>query len=227
MKILLLVAMTATCLFVTTKSYAGCELKGCASGVAADAGVTAQRCYNPISQVCTAAEGVGLEYCAASWYPSGSACPTNYYIYDYRITDNAKLCVRNWGCTLPIIGDEAFAHATVVAADENLEKAFAPKNPNMADEYFGYVTVSASTTNRTGNIGRTTSAKARLDVCLGNTDVDTAISNGVSWCMNTACGTSYNEYCNATGTNDGASTSAAVCKDRCQCTLGSGTCDQL
>jgi hypothetical protein len=100
-------------------------------------------------------------------------------------------------------------------------------SPDTVESYWGYY----STSNRSPNAGRATSIAARLDVCIGSTDVDTAVANGVSWCQNTGCGAAANEYCEATGTNNGQTgVFAAVCKDRCECMINGtthSTCDQL
>jgi hypothetical protein len=92
-------------------------------------------------------------------------------------------------------------------------------SPAQSLTFWGYVT----TTNRSPNAGRAQSAYARLDVCMGANDTDAAIAtNNATTCYNQYCGTSYNEYCNAN--------SAAVCQDRCECSINGQThssCNQL
>ncbi len=142
---------------------------------------------------------------------SGKRCCADY--------DAEPLCLLE--------SSEATAESVKSANSGNLSEVYAPRAPNVVDAYYGYV----GTSNRSPNLGRATSIKARLDVCMGSNDVDSAIAtNNANTCYNTYCGTSYNEYCNATGNNGGTTEAGAVCHDRCECAIngtGHSTCNQL
>ncbi len=147
-----------------------------------------------------------LPYELKGWSPAGLNC----------CVDLRSLC---------LVGDIKTA---VVESIQSLNKdgiadAFAPNS----GPYWGY----ANTTNRTGNYGRDVSIKARLDVCMGSNDTDSAIAtNNATTCYNQYCGTSSNEYCNASGSDGGWSGAGAVCHDRCECAINGTThssCNQL
>jgi hypothetical protein len=229
MKNFFVAAMIAVSLFISQNANAACEFSSCAGSVPADSGVTAKRCYNHNGIICTNLEGLNSgAYCQSGWYYFNSACPINWSVYTQNM-DGRKLCVSYQGCSLaPKVSEETVSTS---GTESGLDKAFAPNNPNIGDEYFGWVTVNSVATNRTGNTGRTTSIKARLDICMGGNDTDGAIAtNNASTCYQQYCGTSYNEYCNASGNNGGTTETAAVCHDRCECAINGtthSTCQNL
>ncbi len=110
------------------------------------------------------------------------------------------------------------------ARASGVEQAF---DPNQTITYWGYY----ASTNRSPGVGRTVAVYAKLDVCLGEADVTAALAtNNATTCSNQYCGTAANEYCNATGNNGGTTTTAAVCKDRCECAINGvthSTCNNL
>jgi hypothetical protein len=147
---------------------------------------------------------------------ASSPCWTNWYEVGYA--QNGKLCCVNGQATpsaQPVIKS--------LGSNGGLAEVFMPKT----SEFYGYV----GSTNRSGNYGRTTSIKARLDICMGNLDTDSAIAtNNANTCYNQYCGTSYNEYCNSSGSDGGWSGTGAVCHDRCECAIngvGDSSCNQL
>lgn len=203
-------------------AIAGCDLQSCAVAINIDPGVTGQKCegYN---RFCKAGGAKGLDYC--NWYLTTGSCRTGYILADYHI-DGRLFCTESASCALPSpAAREEILQGTANGSD--LAEVF---NPNFVDTYgyFGYV----NGVNRSGSLGRTTSAPARLDACLGNTNVDALGSGYSAWaaCLGNSVGcdtSTKNDYCNATGINDGATTTAAVCKDRCDCVFGYGTCQNL
>jgi hypothetical protein len=231
-KHVLLAAVAAVCLLGSLNAQAlPCQFSSCASTVTADSGVTAKRCYDNSSTICSDVDGqMQGAYCNYQWVFSTMGCPStgNWWVYANHV-DGKKLCVSNYMCSLSPQATEESIYSS--DTDSGLDKTFAPQAPNLGDVYYGYVTVSSSTTNRSPSNGRTTSIKARLDVCIGATDVDSAVANGLTWCQQTGCGAAANEYCEAYGTNNGqTNVFAAVCKDRCECMINGTTdasCDQL
>lgn len=112
------------------------------------------------------------------------------------------------------------AESSAPVEQNNVAEAF---DSNFAEAYWGYV----STIARSPNNGRTQSAPARLDACIGYGEVD-GLGTGSSGWMNcySKCDSSSNGYCNNSGVNDGSTVSSAACKDRCDCVItGFGTCE--
>jgi hypothetical protein len=170
------------------------------------------------------------------WYPLSTQC--NWHSDDFcqRMTPAGRNPANTQKCCLwfelcnangELLSDEELLERLDSNREDALKTVFAPQSPETVDAYWGYYSANP----RSPNAGRTTSIKARLDICIGETDVDTAVANGVSWCQNTGCGAAANEYCEAYGTNNGqTNVFAAVCKDRCECMINgttSSTCDQL
>jgi hypothetical protein len=213
-KVLLAATIAASALFVSNNAQArplptsyGC-MASCLNTVTADAGITAKTC-NSLANDCTCEE-IAIDYAGGRCTSIATTCPAG--TSDWGATANGKKCciaTSGGACFSGGSGAEVEHEEVVSAGDMTIEKIFVPQNPHMVDEHYGFV----STTNRTGSTGRARASEAKLDVCLGGTDANTAKQNGNSWCQNTGCSTSYNEYCNAN--------SGAVCKDRCECvTLG-------
>jgi hypothetical protein len=192
----------------------------CTTAVTVDSG-SAKTCKQGTSLLCaceTARCGGGLPY----YLSTTGSCNANYMVVGLTITGRT-CCMSDLPCPPP---PQASASEQIVESTSSqlVSDAFAPHH---AESFWGVY----GTTNRSPNTGRATSIAARLDICIGSTDVDTAVANGVSWCQNTGCGAAANEYCEAYGTNNGqTNVFAAVCKDRCECMINGtthSTCDQL
>jgi hypothetical protein len=191
--------------------------------------------FNATSDVGTSKYGTYLEGCRCrdtTCYPviASSSCTGSYSSQTGTTISGGKCCANFNSQPNCLVGQSIDA-----TPEENirgvraagLNTVFSPEVPRFADEYFGYV----GTTNRSPSLGRTTSIKARLDICMGSNDVDAAIAtNNANTCYNTYCGTSYNEYCKAIVNNGGTSEAGGVCHDRCECAINGtahSTCNQL
>jgi hypothetical protein len=219
----IITAATVAAIFGTSEASAAyCDMTACSTSTTSDTG-TAKTCQNtgPSTCICSV-KAFSLGYCGSTITASNpGSCYTNI---GSAIGPSGSICYgRKQSCCAAAEVQQFEESVKSTNKQDDLESAFVPR----VNEYFGYV----GGTLRSPNTGRTQSINARLDICLGSTDVDSAVSNGLSWCMNTACASgSYNEYCQATGINDGVSTAAAVCKDRCQCMIngvGDSSCNQL
>jgi hypothetical protein len=191
--------------------------------------------WTTTSDVGTSKYGYHTEGCRCrdtTCYPVivSSSCTGSYNTQTGTTISGGKCCANfnsQPNCLMNDVASNEEMESVQTANSGDLSDVYGPVAPKLVDAYYGYV----STTNRSPSTGRATSIKARLDICIGSTDVDTAVANGVSWCQNTGCGAAANEYCEATGTNNGQSgVFAAVCKDRCECMINGvahSTCDQL
>jgi hypothetical protein len=210
-------------LVLTLGNYAqaACTLEACATTLGGDAGHTAKKCTLPGMNVrhCICTTAAFLTCSAVSVVAKGAACPGGMYLFSSYINGVSDCCVDN-ACAL---NDEAPAREEITSDTTNLNKVFdADMDQNRTNNYYGYV----DGTLRSPSGGRTSDPMAKLDACLFHTDV-TAIDDYVGTaddkhhqCVGASigCGTTLkNEYCQASGTNDGATVAAAVCKDRCDC----------
>lgn len=139
-----------------------------------------------------------------------------YAIKYGRNTSNTQMCC-DWVEAFGRSEEEVLAEIT--QKTERLEEVF---SAFQSPVYWGYY----NATSRSPNNGRTTSAAARLDVCLDYSDVDALGTGYTAWdtCKtSTTAGClagSKNEYCQAN--------SNAVCLDRCDCMFpGFDTCSNL
>jgi hypothetical protein len=227
-KILLMSAFTLCLGMLSNNAHATlrCELSGCATTVSGDAGHTSKKCTSTSTSDMCACSRVS-QGCDVGIVSAGSTCGTGSLID--TLIDGRKCC--NYGNCVKNL-EELQAEETVQAANESngVDEVFEAKMEQNRDvEYFGYI----DGVNRSPTNGRTTAPVAKLDACLSHADVDTIDATpgtaSDKWvaCVGSTlgCGTTLkNEYCRATGLNDGVSVSAAVCKDRCDCIYGIGTC---
>jgi hypothetical protein len=187
-----------------------CQLDHCGTSIAGDSGHPQKKCYTTGSGCnCTA----GSLAAQIAWVENiNTACPNGYE--DEDLIGGTQHCCWTYS-------KAPQAQPESVPA-EDLNTVFADNMGSRTNYYYGYV----DSTNRSPSNGRTSDPMAKLDACLFHTDV-TAIDNTVGTaddkhhaCVGASigCGTTLkNEYCQASGTNDGATVSAAVCKDRCDC----------
>ncbi len=215
-----ILAIAAFVVFAGSNVYAGDCSKTVDSGtcvtlVTVDSG-TAKTCNGGIGSGCSCQEVYGTqEGCTTRL--GGSSCMPGYNMVGYTVTGA-------WCCQKCVIQPpELNERVEPSDASSGVETAFTPRT----NTFFGYF----GTTNRSGTVGRATSINARLDVCMGNLDTDSAIAtNNATTCYNQYCGTSKNEYCNASGVDGNWSGTAAVCHDRCECAINTVTdpsCNQL
>jgi hypothetical protein len=221
--LLLAVCCLSTMMFATT-SFAGlCTLTNCASTLAGDAGHTIKKCTNTnvLHDGCNCLKSSINGVCNTVLVSSTSSCPTQYSFYHNHL-DGRKCCTTTTDCA-PVPTEEVAPTEEIQGSDENIASAFDNNlGGSRANTYYGYVDGSS----RSPSGGRTSDPMAKLDACLFHTDV-TAIDDTVGTaddkhhaCVGASigCGTTLkNEYCQASGTNDGATVAAAVCKDRCDC----------
>jgi hypothetical protein len=228
MKKLLLFLCCSGTMLMTSPSHAAflCNLSGCSTTLNGDAGHTQKKCTAVGGLDGCACLKARTGYCAN--YTTSGSCVSPYTQYDTTLAGQ-KCCVsNNPGECAPTPIDEPTPsdEVTTATTDEGLADIF---DSQRTTEYYGYVDGVV----RSPNNGRTTSAMARLDACLHYVDVDaiTGADNSEKWtnCYGSqGCGTTIkNEYCRATGTNNGTSMADAVCKDRCDCVFGFGTCESL
>jgi hypothetical protein len=221
-KILLMSALTL-CLSALTgiANAATCEMDSCATTIAGDSGHTSKKCNVAIgSCACTLASMNCPAYKAAASFD----CADNGWDYGGLLIGGSQICCLDTSSPQCHIKKNLNPAVTVEAStgSESLSEAFDTNMDGRTNIYYGYV----DTTLRSPSGGRTSDPMAKLDACLFHTDV-TAIDNYVGnsddkhhQCVGASmgCGTTLkNEYCQASGTNDGATVSAAVCKDRCDC----------
>jgi hypothetical protein len=223
MKGILLAAIAAVTLMGTNaNAIVTCELRACATTIAADPGKTGWKCDDQGMGDCTKA-GI-CSGCACTVLAVGSYCTFPWNEIGQYI-DGRRICSKTCTPPQPQVASEDSVERI---GNDSLESAFAP---SMTEVFYGYITTTSGTNNRSPTAGRAQSAHARLDVCMGANDVDAAIAtNNATTCYNQYCGTSYNEHCNATGYNGGVSEAAAVCHDRCECSINGqthSTCNQL
>jgi hypothetical protein len=204
-----------------TNAFAwACNLQSCSATINGDTGHTSKKCTassaacNCVTAVPSNCDGTIATTCPAGWTNFGN------------VMNGQKCCYGN--C---VKGNEPAPVAEEIQSNDSnqFDKVFDADMENRTTTYFGYV----DGVSRSPNAGRANSIQARLDACLHYVDVDaiTGADNSEKWtnCYGSqGCGTTLkNEYCNATGTNNGTSMAAAVCKDRCDCLFGFGTCESL
>jgi hypothetical protein len=227
MKKILIMTAFALCLIALNNiaNASTCNLQRCVSSVAGDAGHSSTKCVSP----------GGVDGCTCTTAATGCSnvvigtIPGGYHLLGYLGVGGTGICAgTGGGCILKdnkLINPETQEVIETSAAAEaaGLSQAFVPNMDNSrANTYYGVV----DNVNRSPSNGRTSDPMAKLDACLFHTDV-TAIDATVGTaddkhhaCVGASigCGTTLkNEYCQASGTNDGATVSAAVCKDRCDC----------
>jgi hypothetical protein len=229
-KLILMAAMLGGCLLGTSSAFAQASSDNYDNGgIGGDAGHVARTFLSTTTCTCT---DCGWIY---NYYGScNDQDPCTRDTFKGRGTTNTTNCCVNRnilcdakGNLLPkaelerVITED---DTRMAAEDEQLRSTF---EPGFVATYWGY----EDATNRSPNAGRANSIHARIDVCLGNTDVDTVTASGWTYSGESNCETycgsgTYNEYCNAN--------SAAVCKDRCAClykynnvNLTSLTCNNL
>jgi hypothetical protein len=217
-------------------SAVNCTLSSCTTNVTVDSGNAGKRCtvVNPgpgSACDCTTTQ-LG---CSQTKYVTNTglgACG-GWLNFGTDVSGTKRCCGLYCARTPEQVAEQQAAELELVSQNvEGLEDVFgADIDGTRATEHYGYVNGA----NRSPNNGRSVSAAARLDACLFYTDVDAiyayASNERLARCKGTIGGsfcadTNKNEYCNATGMNDGASTPAAVCKDRCDCVFG-GNCENL
>lgn len=211
-------------------SAAPCNMEGCSVAIAADAGVTALKCLGlgGIDGCSCTAASTGCT--SVQIKAAGSTCTGNV-VFEGNLVDG-RLCCGYGATCVKKVELEAIQEEIRAINEAGLDEVFGNSmDENRADTYYGYVDGS----NRSPTNGRGNSASAKLDACLFHTDVDAITAAGgtmadkLARCYGSTygCGTTLkNEHCNATGTNDTVSVSAAVCKDRCDC-LYAGNCEGL
>jgi hypothetical protein len=205
----------------TAQASFPCTMTTCGWSINGDAGHTSTKCIatgGVDGCVCTA---VSRNCTVVSTVAAGAPCPGGlFYLDDYL--DGRKCCGKGATCMkksdFPSINNEEIT----TTSEAGINEAFETNMDGRTNTYYGYVDgISRSPTN-----GRTSDPVAKLDACLHHPDVD-AIDAYVGTaddkhhqCVGASigCGTTLkNEYCQASGTNDGATVAAAVCKDRCDC----------
>jgi hypothetical protein len=196
-----------------------CELMACTSAVSIDSGHSALQCLDDGSVSCTKASL--CSGCACTVISSGSFC-TQPWNQIGQYIDGRRICSK----TCPQPQDQPIVDETVVQATGDSTEVADVFQPEFTNVYYGYV----DTNNRSPNAGRANSIHARLDVCMGGTDVDSITASGWNAPGEQSCEAdcggsgSLNDYCNQnTGT---------VCKDRCACLyqyngVGGLTCNNL
>ncbi len=218
MKVIFAVILTAcTFGYVGTASAQICNMQACSVTVTTDSG-TGKHC-NRTSQACGCFWLVRNNYAGCNGVIASSSPGSGWWNTSEAGTPAGTTC---WGtgtagsCKGLALDLELEKQEITSSSNGSIAAAFAPEQTTA---HFGWV----GTVNRTGNTGRATSISARLDVCMGSLDTDSAIAtNNATTCYNQYCGTSYNEYCN--------NNAAAVCQDRCECAINGvthSTCNNL
>lgn len=206
----LLVALLCTIGF-NSQAQAACNLASCASGITVDSGASGKNCDYSKSNFteCVAGQRQGIDYCY--WTTSTGNCPSGYTYVDDHL-NGSKYCLKFDGCVLPS------PNSPIIAEKEaQLSEVFEQRS----GDFHGWVNGIL----RSPSSGRGNSAHAKLDACLGYADVDA--DTGLSSCR-TACDADLkNEYCQSSGYNNSVYTTAAVCKDRCECRWSSSSCEGL
>jgi hypothetical protein len=226
MKNILMAACCTVIMFAANNAKAFCENQACAASISGDSGTTLKNCTD------TQTAGNNCECTEASTgAPSvkitTGICGQCWALESYMM-DGKKCC--GWIgsrdskiCNLPEAANDPDVIATKARAETRVNEIYESNfDGSRTNEYFGY----AGSVLRSPSNGRAGAPMAKLDACLDHPDV-TAIDNYVGTaddkhhqCVGASmgCGTTLkNEYCQASGTNDGATVSAAVCKDRCDC----------
>ncbi len=216
MKNLVVAALLAAGFLATEQAQAlRCEFQNCGTTIAANSGVNAKQCSGT-TDACSPST-TKTDYCTGMYYTTYSCPFTKPYHYATKM-DGTWFCTESTSCQLPTPEDREQLRAD---ADYQLDEAFGDRT----DYHYGYINgASRSPTN-----GRTVSAPARLDACLGNGEVD-ALGTGSSGWMNcySKCDSTANGYCNNSGLNNGSTVTNAPCKDRCDCVItGFGTCENI
>lgn len=251
MRKLLVAALICCSGFMANEAKADfCDMASCGSTITLDSGVGKNCAMTGSSCECAQQES----YCGILAIRKSICNGVNWNINNGNMIGGGKCCgwSPEFECPSKAEVDRINAENAAIEADrtqrnvsdvvnqwekaaeskENLGKVFSPNFDNSGmrtDVYFGW----KDDVIRSPNNGRAQSAAARLDACLFHTDVDAIDAAGgtmadkLNRCYGSTygCGTTIkNEYCQATGTNDGVSgVTAAVCKDRCDCLYG-GTC---
>lgn len=184
------------------------DMPSCTVGISADTGNTAKQCAGITDSTCSCA-GQSASPGSCGYY-IGTSC-NSWKWMDMGPVATGQRCCMWYECArrnTPEVSEEI---QQALKAGANLHEVF---EPELASDYFGVVNL----VNRSPNAGRSNALNARLDACLGYSNVD-AFTDYRS--CETACGDgSKNGYCQ--------NSSNAVCIDRCQCKYpGNGTCDGL
>jgi hypothetical protein len=220
----LMAAFAASVSIYSAKAFASAScMNSCAVSVASDVG-TSKRCGGTIGSGCDCSEYADCY----SWYLNSTWCASGDTLIGTTIT-NKKCCIRtSQNCPFKPIDETEAQQEVRSSANANQFNSIFTVEPEMVEVHWGYV----STSNRSPSVGRATSIKARLDICLGSSDVDAAIATmNANTCKNSYCDvTNVNEYCNQYGYNGGNYEQAAVCHDRCECAINGtsdASCNQL
>ncbi len=203
MKVLLLAAMITATFAVQQASAGVCNMSNCQFGITSDSGYSVGCAYT--SYLCNCADIASYKGVP---YRIQFSSPGPSWVNNGNMVGTTNKC---WTGDFLAVANEHIKSS----GNGSIEELFAPA---QATAYYGYV----STTNRSPNAGRTQSAEARLDVCMGSNDTNAAIAtNNATTCGNQYCGSGpVNEYCNANN--------QAVCRDRCECAIPPYTgCDYL
>jgi hypothetical protein len=243
MKSLLMAALLAVGMFTANESQAlvagtfRCNMSACSSTITLDSGVGKKctrtsdscQCSKYVSDCCPAQVASTCGSLGSGWSSVGAAVGGGFCC-KYTLSGGSCPQCRNQ----PDQNDseETSVKEANTDNDQNLDEVFETGMDDSrlyTNTYYGF----KDDIPRSPPLGRTTAPVASLDACLDHPDVDTIDATpGTSadkWaaCVGSSIGcgaTVKNEYCRATGLNDGVSVSAAVCKDRCDCIYGIGTC---
>lgn len=202
-------ALVVCCLFSINVSAQYCDLEFCATYQNVDSGANSYTCLGD-QYDCTCFQSARIQgYCSARVQVSSPG--SGWILNDQAV--NGKYCwVKNPSCP-PNLSKEI-----IDGKELSLAEVFA--NRESRNVHYGFI----NEVSRSPNNGRSTSAPARLDACVGYAAVD-GFSNGTA--CRTGCETSTNGYCRAYNYNDGQYVQYAVCKDRCDCVFGDATCNNL
>ncbi len=194
---------------------------------AAQASWQSDHCMSSCASSMNSDTGSNAESCGGSW--SSCSCVGIANGCPAMIRTNCNFGETNYGSTVQ--GKKCCVNTALCRADEEtlpemelkleneveLEEVFAEHMGILSTAHYGYI----NDNNRSPNAGRAQSVDARLDACLGHGTADTiggSLLTCYSKCDNATNGSDTN-YCH--------SNNSAVCDDRCECKLGSGSCDNL
>ncbi len=204
-----------TVLFISNQAYSGIEtpLTQYATAISASSPAYRISAGSIDETTCANAAPYGCPYTVSG----GGACDNFHVGYGLNIqgesccVDTSNYCAAR---AAPQLGAEKSVSA------ENLRDVYSSDR----SYYWGFVNASS----RSPQAGRSNAATANLDACIGHGETDLLGTGSTGWgnCYS-KCDSSVNGFCTSTGTNDGTTQTAAVCKDRCDCTMGFSTCNGL
>lgn len=213
-KLILVVALCSFGFLGQTYAWGDADecITSCATSINADSGNSAETCggYMSSCHCSTIASNYG-----GCWRPHGvfSSCPSGWSAIAQTVTNKYCCSDLTQPCWLQREGSEA-ANTETIESTEQADLKRILDSETISSAFYGVVNL----VNRSPNAGRANALNARLDACLGYSNVD-AFTDYRS--CETACGDgSKNGYCQ--------NSSGAVCIDRCQCKYpGNGDCDGL